>query len=63
MARGYYDQLVKLLRAHGFAYVRAKGSHQTWRHPDGRRALVPRPCKSRHTANGILKSARIEDRL
>jgi predicted RNA binding protein YcfA (HicA-like mRNA interferase family) len=32
---------VRVLRRHGFALAGQKGSHQKWRHPDGRRAIVP----------------------
>jgi len=34
-------KVVKLLRAHGFAEVRQKGSHKQFRHPDGRGTTVP----------------------
>ena len=64
MARGYYRQLTKLLEANGFDLaVQAKGSHQKWRNDDGLEVIVPNPCKSRHTANGILKSAGIVEKL
>lgn len=33
--------LVKALERAGFSVVRAKGSHQFLRHPDGRTAVVP----------------------
>jgi predicted RNA binding protein YcfA (HicA-like mRNA interferase family) len=33
--------VVKILRAHGFAEVRQKGSHRQFRHPDGRGTTVP----------------------
>jgi len=29
------------LRKHGFALVSQKGSHQKWRHPNGRQVIVP----------------------
>jgi predicted RNA binding protein YcfA (HicA-like mRNA interferase family) len=34
-------QVVALLEAHGFALVRQRGSHQQFRHPDGRSTTVP----------------------
>lgn len=54
---GYYAQLVKILREHGFTLLRpGKGSHEIW--SKGRIALtVPFNCASRHTANAILKDA------
>ncbi|TFW11600.1 type II toxin-antitoxin system HicA family toxin [Massilia arenosa] len=39
-----------------------KGSHEIW--SNGRLALtVPFHCKSRHTANGILKDADIDHKI
>ena len=32
--------LIRALEADGFAYVRSKGSHRVYRHPDGRRVVV-----------------------
>ena len=34
-------QVVALLRAHGFAEVRQRGSHRQFRHADGRCTTVP----------------------
>ena len=34
-------QVAALLRAHGFAEVRQRGSHKQFRHPDGRCTTVP----------------------
>jgi predicted RNA binding protein YcfA (HicA-like mRNA interferase family) len=34
-------QVIRVLRKHGFALVRQKGSHQKWRHPNGRQVIVP----------------------
>ena len=34
-------QVVALLKAHGFAEVRQRGSHKQFRHPDGRCSTVP----------------------
>lgn len=34
-------ELERLLLRMGFAHVRQKGSHVTYRHPDGRMAVVP----------------------
>jgi len=32
--------LVRVLRTHGFAQVSQKGSHQKWRHANGRQVIV-----------------------
>lgn len=33
-------QVIRVLRRHGFAKIAQKGSHQKWRHPDGRQVIV-----------------------
>lgn len=57
MAKGYYNDLVDILSEFGYRYKEnAKGSHEKWEHAEtGRIQIVPNPCKSRHTANGICK--------
>ena len=41
-----------------------KGSHEKWRsEASGRRLIVPRKLKSRHTANGILEDAGSDKRV
>jgi predicted RNA binding protein YcfA (HicA-like mRNA interferase family) len=32
--------VIRVLRRHGFVKVGQKGSHQKWRHPDGRQLIV-----------------------
>ena len=32
--------VVRVLRRHGFFFVDQRGSHQKWRHPDGRQVIV-----------------------
>ena len=32
--------VIRVLRQHGFVKVGQKGSHQKWRHPDGRQVIV-----------------------
>jgi predicted RNA binding protein YcfA (HicA-like mRNA interferase family) len=65
MARGYYNQLVEILREHGcFQIPGGKGSHEKWRSPiDGRTTTVPTHCESRHTANAVLKQLGIDVKL
>lgn len=33
-------EVVRVLRKHGFLKVSQKGSHQKWRHPNGRQVIV-----------------------
>ena len=65
MAGGYYRAVRKLLMEHGFSYEgSAKGSHGKWYNSlNGITVTVPYNLKSRHTANGILKSAGIDHRF
>ena len=32
--------VIRVLRRHGFVKIGQKGSHQKWRHPDGRQVIV-----------------------
>jgi len=34
------NDVVRVLRRNGFLLTGQKGSHQKWRHPDGRQAIV-----------------------
>jgi predicted RNA binding protein YcfA (HicA-like mRNA interferase family) len=34
------NDVVRVLRRHGFLLVSQKGSHQKWRHPNGRQVIV-----------------------
>ena len=47
---------VKLRAAGWFKAHGGKGSHEKWRHDDGRTVIVPR-TDSRHTANAVMKQA------
>ena len=35
------NDVIRVLRRNGFLKVGQKGSHQKWRHPDGRQVIVP----------------------
>ena len=36
------DEVIRVLRRHGFSLISQRGSHQKWRHPDtGRQVIVP----------------------
>lgn len=54
-------QLIKILESHGFEFQRSKGSHYLFRHPDGRRAVVPFHNKDLKTGTlkAILKQAKL----
>lgn len=59
-----YEKLVKeQLRLHGWAFFRSgKGSHEVWAKGE-QRVSVNHACKSRHTANQIMKDAGIKHRF
>jgi predicted RNA binding protein YcfA (HicA-like mRNA interferase family) len=46
-------QLVRILERHGFEQVRHRGSHMSFRHPDGRTTTVP---MHREVPRGTLRS-------
>lgn len=60
-----FEKLVKeILAKYGFSLLRSgKGSHEIWHHSDGRKVSVNHACKSRHTANAIMKDAKIPYRF
>jgi len=60
-----FEKLVKeMLAKHGFSFLRSgKGSHELWQHADGRKVTVNHTCKSRHTANAIMKEAGINHKF
>ena len=35
------NDVVRVLRRHGYNFVIQRGSHQKWRHSDGRQVIVP----------------------
>jgi predicted RNA binding protein YcfA (HicA-like mRNA interferase family) len=55
---GYYNQVVTVLKQHGFFCVRQKGSHQTWSN-GSIPVTVSTNCASKFTANAIMKQAGI----
>jgi predicted RNA binding protein YcfA (HicA-like mRNA interferase family) len=64
MVDGFYKSVAKLLTTHQFYRVDGgKGSHEKWIDDAGTTLTVPRNLMSRHTANGILKSAGVSKRL
>ena len=65
MPKTYTPLLKKLLRRHGCQFERpGKGDHEIWYSPiTDRRFVVDGAILSRHTANGVLKQAGVEDRF
>jgi predicted RNA binding protein YcfA (HicA-like mRNA interferase family) len=59
---GYYEAVIKVLKANGYAFLRQTGSHQTWTN-GVRNQTVSTNCYSRHTANGIMSQAGIKHRF
>jgi predicted RNA binding protein YcfA (HicA-like mRNA interferase family) len=49
------SEVVSVLRKHKFKLAGQKGSHQKWRHPDGRMVIVP-VHGSKSIPIGTLKS-------
>jgi predicted RNA binding protein YcfA (HicA-like mRNA interferase family) len=60
---GYYKLVIEQLKMLGFAFHRqGKGSHEIW--CKGRLCVtVPHNCKSRMTANSIMKDAGIDKKF
>lgn len=61
-----FGPLIKAkLKAHDCYFVRhAKGDHELWYSPiTDRHVIVDSGCKSRHTANGVMKQAGIDHRF
>ena len=55
-------QLIKFLLSKGFVFVRQKGSHQRYKHADGRAVTIPVHGKTaikRGLLNGILNELNI----
>lgn len=60
---GYYELVIKALREQGFRRIGGgKGSHEKWAN-GALQVLVPFNCKSRFTANGIMKDAGINKKF
>ena len=60
---GYYEQVVAVLKQHGFSFFRqAAGSHEIWCKGE-RHQTISRNMPSRHMANAIMKQAGIDHRF
>ena len=57
---GYEKRVKEMLTTHGWVFLRsAKGSHEYWGKDGYKPVTVPHKCKSRHTANAIMKESKI----
>lgn len=65
MAESFTPRLKKILRRHGCRFERqGRGDHEIWYSPiTDRRFVVDSAIRSRHTANGVLKQAGIDERF
>ena len=61
----YTKQVLALLSSHGCYFIRrGKGSHKMWYSPISKRPFtVVDKIENRHTANGILKDAGINEKV
>ncbi|MBS3953659.1 MAG: type II toxin-antitoxin system HicA family toxin [Methylomicrobium sp.] len=58
---GFEKQVKQILSEQGWKFLRsAKGSHEYWGKPGHKPITVPHGCKSRMTANAIMKQAKID---
>lgn len=61
---GYESRVKAILAEHGWRLLRpGKGSHEIWVGPKGDVVTVNYVCKSRHTANEIMKVAGIKHKF
>jgi hypothetical protein len=65
VAKTYTPRLKRLLRKHGCRFERqGRGDHEIWYSPiTDRRFVVDSAILSRHTANGVLRQAGIDERF
>ena len=61
---GYEKEVKKILTEHGWKYIRqAKGSHEYWGKNNCKSVTVPHNCKSKFTANAIMKESGINHKF
>jgi mRNA interferase HicA len=54
-----YRDVVRALRDAGWEHIRTRGSHELWRHQDGREVVIPGGGKAnREVPTGTLASIR-----
>lgn len=60
---GYYKQLIKILKNYNIHFIRnGKGDHEIWGNGTTSQP-VDRNCRSRFTANAILKNFGIKEKI
>ena len=61
----YEKKVRKILKANGWDFLRqGKGNHEMWANPlFSHKLTVDGKIKSRHSANGIMKSANIKHKF
>ena len=61
---GYEKEVKKILSQNGWCFLRAaKGSYEYWGKEGYKPVTVPHNCKSRFTANAIMKEAKINHKF
>ena len=61
----YYRAVLKYLKEHDCEFLRqGNGDHEIWRSPiNNRQFTLPTTLPVRHTANGVLKDAGINEKV
>ncbi|MTI64404.1 type II toxin-antitoxin system HicA family toxin [Methylophaga sp.] len=61
---GFEKDVKKILTENGWSLLRsAKGSHEYWGKKGMKPVTVPHGCRSRHTANAVMKAAKINHKF
>lgn len=61
---GYEKEVKRILKENGWEFIRcAKRSHQYWGKKGCKLVTVPHNCKSRFTANAIMKESGINHKF
>ena len=61
---GYEKEVKKILKTNGWIFLRpAKGSHEYWGMDGCKPVTVPHNCKSKFTANAIMKEANVNHKF
>lgn len=65
MAQSYTRQIKRIIKSFGCSFIRqGKGDHEIWHSPINNKSFPVDSCiKSRHTANGVLKQAGIDEKI
>jgi hypothetical protein len=65
LAKGYYRDLIKILKRHGCYFLRqAAGDHEYWHNPNTQKSTaVDKVTKSKILANRVLKQLGIDEKI